>query len=45
MKILYGTTNHGKLLIMEKAMTKVGLEMIGLMDLDQPLILTTVAGV
>ena len=44
MKILYGTTNHGKLLIMEKAMAKVGLEMIGPTDLGLPLPAITEAG-
>ena len=34
MKILYGTTNKGKLQAMEKAVTQLGIELIGLNDLD-----------
>ena len=34
MKILYGTTNKGKLQAMEKAVKQLGIELIGLNDLD-----------
>ena len=34
MKILYGTTNKGKLQAMEKAVKPLGIELIGLNDLD-----------
>ena len=34
MKILYGTTNKGKLQAMEKAVAPLGIELIGLNDLD-----------
>lgn len=37
MKILYGTTNKGKLQAMEKAVKQLGIELIGLNDLDSEL--------
>ena len=37
MRVLYGTTNPAKLASMRQAAEKVGLDVIGLMDLNQPI--------
>ena len=37
MKILYGTTNNGKLQAMKKALAAFDIELIGLRDIDSPL--------
>ena len=36
MKILYGTTNKGKLQVARKWMTNLDIELIGLHDMEQP---------